>query len=148
MKSRDLDKGLSDAITGVYHPVSQRRIGALLDRRDAQRAPLQVYVSYFTDERMGLSRGQGWLVDLSKTGCKIMGPVLMPGTSVTLVFYFQDEKDPLCVSNTTVTWCDGESFGVRFPRLKAQERQRVHELVLKYATFHGRSRERTVFRLA
>jgi PilZ domain-containing protein len=142
MKSRQLDKGKSGA-ESIQHGLAPR-----IDRRNDERVPLQVYVSYFTDEWTGLCRGQGWLVDLSKTGCKILGPVLTVGTSVTLVFYFQDEKDPLCVSDTTVTWCDGESFGVRFPRLKAQERQRVRELASKYATFHGRSRERTVFRLA
>ncbi|HKY72405.1 MAG TPA: PilZ domain-containing protein [Nitrospira sp.] len=148
MKSRQPDKGLSQAIAGVAHESIQQSLAARIDRRNAERVPLRVYVSYFTDEWMGLSRGQGWLVDLSKTGCKILGPALMVETSVTLVFYFQDENDPLCVSNTTVTWSDGETFGVRFPKLKAQERQRVQELVLKYATFPARSREHTAFRLA
>ena len=61
----------------------------------------------------------------------------MVGTSATLVLYFQDEKDPLCISDATVTWRDGESFGVRFPKLKGADRQRLQELVLRFATFRG-----------
>src|SRR6185437_4348016 len=85
---------------------------ALLDRRDAERVPLHAHVSYVTDEGRGLSRGNGYLADLSKTGCKINGPVLMVGTCVNLVLDFHDEKDPLCISQATVTWSNGESFGV------------------------------------
>ena len=71
----------------------------------------------------------------------------MVGTSATLVLYFQDEKDPLCISDATVTWSDGESFGVRFPKLKGADRQRLQELVLRFATFRGSSQEHTAFRL-
>ena len=148
MKERYLDKYMAEAISGVSNQVISRRPASALDRRDAERVPLRSYVSYMTDERRGFSRGQGWLVDLSKTGCKIMGPVLMVGTSVTLVLYFQDEKDPLCVCDATVTWSDGESFGVRFPKLKGADRQRLQELVLRFATLRGSSQEHTAFRLA
>ena len=146
MKARYLDKYMPEALAGEKRPA--RRTGAVMDRRDAERVPLHTYVSYVTDERMGLSRGQGWLVDLSKTGCKIVGPALMLGTTVTLVLYFQDEKDPLCVCGATVTWCNGESFGVRFPKMNGAERQRLQELVLRFATLKGNSEEHTAFRLA
>ena len=142
MKSRQLDKGKS-GVESLQHSLAPR-----IDRRNDERVPLQVYVSYFTDEWTGLCRGQGWLVDLSKTGCKILGPVPTVGTSLTLVFYFQDEKDPLCVSNTTVTWSDGETFGVRFPKLKAPARHRLQGLVLKCAPVHARGPKHPAFRLA
>ena len=148
MKARYLDKHPSETLAGSKCSVPGRKTGTVLDRRDAERVPLHTYVSYVTDERMGLSRGQGWLVDLSKTGCKIVGPVLMLGTSVTIVLYFQDEKDPLCVCGATVTWTDGDSFGVRFPKLNGAERQRLQELVLRFATLQGNSGEHTAFRLA
>ena len=147
MKSHHLDKYMPEAISGVSNKLRFRKAATVLDRRDAERVPLRTYVSYMTDERIGLSRGQGWLVDLSKTGCKIAGPALMVGTSATLVLYFQDEKDPLCISDATVTWRDGESFGVRFPKLKGADRQRLQELVLRFATFRGSSQEHTAFRL-
>jgi hypothetical protein len=148
MKARHLDKYVPEAVSGMSSHASARRPSSVLDRRDAERVSLRTYVSYLTDERMGLSRGQGWLVDLSKTGCKIMGPVLMVGASATIVLYFQDEKDPLCVCGATVTWSDGDSFGVRFPKLKGEDRQRLQELVLRFATLRGGSQEHTAFRLA
>src|SRR5690242_7526793 len=148
MKGRHLDKQMPHANVGTRREPSWRKTSRVLDRRDAERVPLRTYVSYVTDERMGLSRGQGWLVDLSKTGCKITGPVLMLGTSVTIVLYFSDEKDPLCVCGATVTWSDGDSFGVRFPKLNGADRQRLQELVLKFATLRGGSHEHIGFRLA
>jgi len=147
MKSRHLDKYMPDAISGVNNELGFRKAATVLDRRDAERVPLRTYVSYMTDGQVGLSCGRGWLVDLSKTGCKIAGPALMVGTSATLVLYVQDEKDPLCISDATVTWRDGESFGVRFPKLKGADRQRLQELVLRFATFRGHSQEHTAFRL-
>ena len=148
MKARYPDKHVPGALEGGKCSVPLRKTGTVLDRRDAERVPLRAYVSYVTDERIGLSRGQGWLVDVSKTGCKIVGPMLMLGATVTLVLYFQDEKDPLCVCGATVTWCNDESFGVRFPRLNGVERQRLQELVLRFATLRGNSEEHTAFRLA
>ena len=148
MKARYLDKHLPEVLAAAKCSAPRRKGGTVLDRRDAERVPLHTYVSYVTDERMGLSRGQGWLVDLSKTGCKIVGPVLMLGTTVTIVLYFDDDKDPLCVCGATVTWCNGESFGVRFPKLNGADRQRLQELVLRFATLRGNSIEHTAFRLA
>jgi len=146
MKPRHLDKYMSQTIKGVSREVVSSRTATYLDQRNAERVPIRAYASYVTDERMGLSRGQGWLVDLSKTGCKITGPVLMVGTNATLVLYFPDEKDPLCIGDATVTWSDGESFGVQFPKLKGADRQRLQELVLKFATIRGRSEKHTAFR--
>lgn len=55
MKARYLDKYMPEALAGEKRPA--RRTGAVMDRRDAERVPLHTYVSYVTDERMGLSRG-------------------------------------------------------------------------------------------
>jgi len=148
MKGRQVEKPMRGAIAGIKSQPHWRKAPAVMDRRDAERVALRTYVSYVTDERMGLSRGQGWLVDLSKTGCQITGPVLMLGTSVTIVLYFSDDRDPLCVCGATVTWSSGDSFGVRFPKLNGSDRQRLQELVLRFATLRGGSQEHTAFRLA
>ena len=149
MKARHLDKNMNGSIEAEHNSsIARSNSIGTLDRRDAERVPLRAYVSYVTDERMGLSRGQGWLVDLSKTGCKITGPLLMVGTSATLVIYVQDDQDPLCICDATVTQSDGDTFGVRFPKLKSAERQRLQELVLRYATLRGRSHEHKAFRIA
>jgi hypothetical protein len=42
---------------------------------------------------------------------------------------------------------DGESSGVRFPKLKADDRHRLQELVLRFATFQASSQQHTAFRL-
>lgn len=72
----------------------------------------------------------------------------MVGTLATLVIHVDNDKPALCLSRVEVTWTNGESFGVRFPKLKAEDRQRLQELVLRFATFKGRSEEHTTFRLA
>lgn len=148
MKSRHLEKYMPEAISGVTGDVGSSRNAAYLDRRDAERVPLAMHVCYVTDEPLAFSRGQGRLVDLSKTGCKIIGPVPTAGTTVTLVLDVDDDKDPLCISGAAVTWTKSESFGVRFPKLRSEERQRLQGLVLRYATFRGRSQKHAAFRLA
>ncbi len=149
MKSRHLDKYMPRVVEGLDVPVEKRSNAAtVLDRRDAERVPLDAVVSYMSDARMGLNRGEGRLADLSKTGCKIIGPLLMVGTLATLVIHVDDDKPPLCLSEVEVTWTNSESFGVRFPKLKAEDRQRLQELVLRFATFRGQSEEHTAFRLA
>ena len=149
MKSRHLDKYMTTVVDGLDAPVEKLRNGStVLDRRDAERVPLDAVVSYVSDARMGLTRGEGRLEDLSKTGCKIIGPLLMVGTMATVVIHLNEDKAPLCLSGVEVTWTDGESFGVRFPKLKAEDRQRLQELVLRFATFKGRSADHTAFRLA
>jgi hypothetical protein len=67
---------------------------------------------------------------------------------ILVVLDLDDEKDPLCLSSATVTWTKSESFGVRFPQLRSEERQRLQWLVLRYATLRGRSQKHAAFRLA
>jgi PilZ domain len=149
MKSRHLDKYMAEIIEGPDSAVEKlNAASAVLDRRDAERVPLTAGVSYVSDARMGLTRGEGRLEDLSKTGCKIIGPLLMVGTKATLVIDLSDDRPPLCLADVEVTWSDGDAFGVRFPRLNAEDRQRLQELVLRFATFEGRSEDHTAFRLA
>ena len=148
MKSRHLEKYMPEAISGVAGDVGSRSNAAYLDRRDAERVPIGIQVFYVTEPPLSCSRGQGRLVDLSKTGCKIIGPVLPAGSTVTLVLDLDDDKDPLCISGATVTWTQSEAFGVRFHKLRGEERQRLQWLVLRYATFRGRSQKHAAFRLA
>lgn len=150
MKSRHLDRYIPEAIEGVDAPGKRLRdASTVLDRRDAERVPFDAAVSYVyvADARRGVTRGEGRLVDLSKTGCKIIGPLLMLRSLATLVIHVNDDKPPLCLSRVEVTWTNGESFGVRFSKLNGEDRQRLQELVLKFATFKGRSEDHTAFRI-
>jgi len=150
MKSRHLDKYMPQVVEGLDAALGRlANASSVLDRRDAERVPLNAAVSYVSDARKGLTRGEGRLDDLSKTGCKIIGPLLMVGTTATLVIHLADDKSKaLCLSGVEVTWTDGEAFGVRFPKLKGEHRQRLQELVLRFATFKGRSEDHAAFRLA
>lgn len=153
MKSRHLDKYMSEAISGVQATVSSHTAAAYLDRRDAERVPLRIRASYVSEDSRAIARRghilnlscQGQLMDLSKTGCKIVGEAPVLGATLTLVLDFDDDKDPLCISGAKVTWRDHSSFGVRFTMLRSVERHRLQEVVLKYATCRGRSQDYIAF---
>ena len=146
MRSRHIDKYMPKAIAGMDRSEATRRF-APLDRRQTGRVPFEAVVSYFSCDEMGSLRGKGYLADLSKTGCRIVGPALKVGSVGTLVIRLDETQWPLCISAVEVSWSDGESFGVRFPELDAETRYRLQTLVLKFASFKGHSHY-TAFQLA
>ena len=147
MRSRHLEKHMPQAIAGLDCPVVVRSL-ATLDRRHAERVPFEAVVSYFSCDETGRVRGKGYLEDLSKTGCRIVGPPLKVGSVGNLMLRLDDAQWPLCMSGIKVSWADDESFGVRFPELDAETRHRLQQLVLKFVTFKGSSHEYTAFQLA
>ena len=104
-------------------------------------------MSYFSCDEAGVSRGIGYLEDLSKTGCKIAGPPLKFGSIGTLINRLDDTQFPLCISGVEVCWTHADSFGVRFPEVDGETRHRLQTLVLKFATFKGSSHDYTAFQL-
>jgi hypothetical protein len=74
MRSRHIDKYMGQAIAGLDSSVAVRSL-ATLDKRSAGRVPFEALVSYFSCDMSGVSRGKGYLEDLSKTGCRIAGPL-------------------------------------------------------------------------
>ena len=146
MRSRHIEKYMPKAIAGLDRAEAVRRF-APVDRRHAGRVPFEAAVSYFCCDESGASRGKGYLEDLSKTGCRIVGLPLQVGSVGTLVIRLDDTQWPLCVSGVEVSWSDGESFGIRFPELDAETRHRIQKLVLKFASFKGNSHY-TAFQLA
>ena len=150
MKARHVDKYLVQEFASPDHVKTtlSKHASASLDGREAERVPLYCHVSYASDAEAGLCRGEGQLLNLSKQGCRIVGPVLAVGSTAMLLLHVDDGKAPLDVSGATVCWNDGFSFGVKFPPLTAVNRQRVQELILKFATLRGASQSHTAFRLA
>ena len=148
MKTRHLDRELAQEL-GESRTVTASQAATLLDRGEAERVPLQVRVSYATEETGGLSTGEGRLRNLSTQGCRIEGPSQVgAGSTVTISLDLDDGKAPLCLSSATVIWCDGPSFWLKFPPLTIEQRQRLQALVLKFATLRGTSLDHTAFRLA
>ena len=125
-----------------------KRTMATLDRREADRVSLYSHVSYASDEDASLVGANGQLLNLSKLGCRIVGPAPDIGSHMTISLDLNDGKAPLRLTGATVCWCDGYSFGTKFASMSGEERQRLQELVLRLASRHGSTDEYTAFRLA
>ena len=123
-----------------------KNASAKRDQREAERVSLYARVSYWSDAEARVSHGQ--LVDLSKQGCRIVGPVPPVGSSATLSLELEDGQSPLRLSGATVCWSDGFSFGIKFPAMTAEARARLQQLVLRFATLRNKSGHYKEFRLA
>lgn len=125
------------------------RTHAQLDRRYAERVPTHLRVLYVSETGSRCVTADGLLINLSKTGCKVVGTTPpLAGSTVTLFLYLEDGKPPVCLTGTTISWVSGLKFAARFPTLNADERKRVQEVVWKHATLSTSSEHRTAFRIA
>ena len=122
---------------------------AELDRRNSHRVALQAGVIYVCEGSEGdqSSHGNGQLIELSKEGCRIVGshPVVT-GSSLTLSITLSDGHAALCLRGARVCWIEGNKFGVKFATLTNSERQRVQNLVWKFASKAAESEDHTGFR--
>jgi PilZ domain-containing protein len=150
MKTRHLDKDWAQEVTGLdlVNVTINKNASAILDRREAERVPIHSHVTYASSAEACLCRGEGKLLNLSKKGCRIVGPVLAVGSTATISLDLDDGKAPLDFTDVTVCWSDGYSFGVKFPSMTVEDRKRLQELILKFATLRGTSQDHTAFRLA
>ena len=135
----------------LNHPIfkaNTQKPHALLDRRYAERAPIRYRINYSGEEGARIVTGEGTLKDLSKTGCKILGATTSSlGSSLTLHLYLEDGQAPMCLTNVTVSWIASDSFAVKFPKLSAEERKRLQELVWKNVSLSSLVDQRTAFRI-
>ncbi len=120
-----------------------------LDRRYAERVPVHMKVMYSCETGPRLMKAEGSLINLCKTGCKILVSTPPPaGTRITLFLYIPDGMPPLCLTGTSVTWVAGTTFAARFPKLTDEERKRVQMMIWKHATLTKAKQPRTAFRFA
>jgi len=133
------------------HPVlkiNNQKAHSLLDRRCAERAPIRYRISYFGIEGTKVVRREGTLQDLSKTGCKIMGGTTSTLESrLTLLLDLEDGQVPMCLTNVNVSWIARDSFAVKFPKLPAEERKRLQDVILKNVSVASLDDRRTAFRI-
>ena len=148
MKTRHLDRELAQEL-GESRTVPAHQTATLLDRREAERVPLHVHVFYASEVKECRFTGEGRLRNLSKKWCRSEGssPVVA-GSTVRILLDMDDGKGPLCLSGATIVWNDGPSFGVKFPPMTLENRQRLQELVWKFATLRGTSPAHTAFHIA
>jgi c-di-GMP-binding flagellar brake protein YcgR len=135
----------------LNHPilkVNTQKAHSLLDRRYAERVPIEYRISYSGEEGARIVKGEGRLKDLSKTGCKILGANTSSlGSSLSLLLDFEDGKAPMRLTDATVSWLGKDSFAVRFPKLSADERRRLQEIIWKNISVSSLGDQRTAFRI-
>jgi c-di-GMP-binding flagellar brake protein YcgR len=133
------------------HPVlkiNSQKAHSLLDRRYAERVPIGYRITYSGEEGARIVRGEGILKDLSKTGCKILGATTSSlGSRLTLLLDLEDGQAPMRLTDVLVSWIDRDSFSVRFPKLSAEERKRLQEVIWKHVRLSSLDDRRTAFRI-
>ncbi len=125
------------------------KVHSLLDRRYAERVVLRHRITFIVTEGAGSVQKEGFLQDLSQTGCKAFS-VTPPeaGEIVTLCLHLEDGKDPLSLAGATIAWVAGHSFAVKFPILAPEIRKRLQETIWKRVTLSESKNHRTAFRIA
>lgn len=94
--------------------------------RNHQRIPVG-YPACITSDA---GSGEGTLLDLSPTGCKLRSDIpLHAGSYVALQIDLTHEPEPLGVDVSVVRWCKDGELGIEFLRYGHGERERVTNLV-------------------
>jgi hypothetical protein len=89
-----------------------------------------VPVGYPASIQSDAGAGEGILLDLSPTGCKIRSDIaLNAGAYLALQIAVAHEPIPLAVEVSVVRWCKEGHFGVEFLRYSKGDRERVTNLV-------------------
>jgi len=90
----------------------------------------RVPVGYPASIQSDNGAGEGILLDLSPTGCKMRSEIaLSAGAYLALQIAVAHEPIPLAVEVSVVRWCKDGHFGVEFLRYSQGDRERVTELV-------------------
>jgi len=112
----------------------QNKLGSRNRRGGAERAPMYAYATYTYKVGVFIYTIEGLIRDLSETGCGIRGTVpLGVGSQIRVMLSLPDQQPPFCVSRAIVSWVAGHCFGVKFPKLKPHEYERVHQHIRKMA---------------
>ena len=128
--------------------IHNQKAHSLLDRRYAERVPIRYRITYSGEEGARIVTGEGALKDLSKTGCKILGAATVSlGSRLTLLLDLEDGQSPMRLTNVLVSWIASDSFAVRFPKLSAEERKRLQDVIFKKISLSSLDDRRTAFRI-
>jgi hypothetical protein len=135
----------------LAHPIlkiNRQKAHSLLDRRYAERVPIQYRITYSGEEGARIVAGEGVLKDLSKTGCKILGVAQSSlGSRLTLLLDLEDGETPMRITDVIVSWIARDSFAVKFPKLSSEERKRLQEVIWKNISLSSLDDQRTAFRI-
>ena len=94
------------------------------------RCRLRVPVGYPASIQSDTGAGEGVLLDLSPTGCRMRSDIaLNAGAYLALKIAISQERPPLAVEVSVVRWCKDGHFGVEFLRYSQGDRERVTNLL-------------------
>ncbi|MDP1948634.1 MAG: PilZ domain-containing protein [Nitrospirota bacterium] len=94
------------------------------------RCRLRVPVGYAASIQSDTGAGEGVLLDLSPTGCRMRSDIaLNAGAYLALQIAVAQEPTPLAVEVSVVRWCKDGHVGVEFLRYSQGDRERVTDLV-------------------
>jgi hypothetical protein len=89
-----------------------------------------VPVGYPASIKSDTGAGEGVLLDLSPSGCRMRSDIaLNAGTYLALRIAVAQEPTPLAVEVSVVRWCKDGHFGVEFLRYSQGDRERVTNLI-------------------
>jgi c-di-GMP-binding flagellar brake protein YcgR len=135
----------------LSHPalkINNQKAHSLLDRRYAERVQVGYRIRYSGEEGARIVTGEGPLIDLSKTGCKILDATTSSlGSRITLLLDLEDGQASMRLTDVLVSWIGRDSFAVRFPKLSAKERRRLQEVIWKNVSVSSLDDQRTAFRI-
>ena len=98
-----------------------------MERRLTLRMKVHFRSSFSSPEIVG---GEGMVLDLSYTGCRIATLVQVPrGTSLEVRLILPDDLPLLTVKSCIVRWSRGHEFGVQFLDLREEDRARLARFV-------------------
>jgi hypothetical protein len=90
----------------------------------------RVTVGYPASIQSDTGAGEGVLLDLSSTGCRLRSNIAVnAGAYLALQIAVAQEPAPLAVEVSVVRWCKDGYFGVEFLRYSQGDRERVTNLV-------------------
>lgn len=103
-----------------------------IDRRAAQRVPVQMMVRFSTTDSFQRA-GHGVALDLSESGCKLCSdPVLPIGSFWDLYLTVHETSSPVLISEVRVVWGAENQYGIEFLRVVAGERTRLRQFIWKH----------------
>jgi hypothetical protein len=101
------------------------------DRREAQRTPVQIKVRIATINSFQ-HIGDGAVLDLSESGCKICSALVLPmGSFWDLYLTIPETSDPVLILKVRVVWAVENEYGIEFLLITARERTRLRHFIWK-----------------
>jgi hypothetical protein len=98
-----------------------------MERRQTLRVKVQFRSSFSAPKAV---EGDGMVVDLSHTGCRIATLVQVScGTNLVVQLMLPDDLPPITVKSCIVRWSRNHEFGVQFLELREQDHARLARFV-------------------